>query len=203
VSCTTSNLLGSFYRTADRTVDQFNVSHRSVVTSAETALKDAQVAAVTGGVALAQIVEQLAHDGFRTGTVEGQTTIGNAVFLGLGDQRLGNATQLLGFRQGSFDQLVLEQRDRHVLEHGLAVSAGAAEVTATFTMTHGSIPYQTCSFGDDDDQAVALSSFFRLAGGQLSRRIPRDRPREARTSVISVRDFLPRFGVLSSSTSVR
>src|SRR5690606_26799561 len=54
-----------------------------------------------------------------------------------------------------------------------------------------------------DDQALTLSSFFKLAGGQLSRRIPSDRPREARTSLISVRDFLPRFGVLSSSTALR
>ena len=42
-----------------------------------------------------------------------------------------------------------------------------------------------------------------LSGGQFSRRIPRERPRDARTSLISVSDFLPRFGVLSSSTSVR
>ena len=32
---------------------------------------------------------------------------------------------------------------------------------------------------------------------------PRDSPREASTSLISVRDFLPRFGVFSNSTSVR
>ena len=43
-------------------------------------------------------------------------------------------------------------------------------------MVH-SLPNTT--FGDYDDQAVALSSFLRLAVGQLSRRMPRDRPREA------------------------
>ena len=43
----------------------------------------------------------------------------------------------------------------------------------------------------------------RLAGGQFSRRMPRERPREASTSLISVRDFLPKLGVLRSSTSVR
>ena len=40
------------------------------------------------------------------------------------------------------------------------------------------------------------------AGGQFSSFIPSDRPRWASTSLISVSDFLPRFGVLSSSTSV-
>ena len=40
------------------------------------------------------------------------------------------------------------------------------------------------------------------AGGQFSSFMPSDRPREASTSLISVSDFLPRFGVFSSSTSV-
>ena len=40
------------------------------------------------------------------------------------------------------------------------------------------------------------------AGGQFSSFMPSDRPRWASTSLISVSDFLPRFGVFSSSTSV-
>src|SRR5690606_7666268 len=40
------------------------------------------------------------------------------------------------------------------------------------------------------------------AGGQFSSFMPSDRPRWASTSLISVSDFFPRFGVLSSSTSV-
>ncbi len=43
-----------------------------------------------------------------------------------------------------------------------------------------------------------MSSLRRLGGGQFSRRMPRDRPREASTSLISVSDFLPRFGVFKS-----
>lgn len=42
----------------------------------------------------------------------------------------------------------------------------------------------------------------KSAGGQFSRRIPKDKPLSARTSLISVNDFLPRLGVLSNSTSV-
>src|SRR5690349_8847032 len=101
VLCSRQNvLLSSFYSTADRTINQLDVRHRGVVASAETALQDAQVAALTGGVTLAQVVEQLANSGLRTGTVEGQTAVSYAVFLGQGDQRLGNAAQFLGFRQG-------------------------------------------------------------------------------------------------------
>ena len=40
------------------------------------------------------------------------------------------------------------------------------------------------------------------AGGQFSSFMPSDRPRCASTSLISVSDFLPRFGVFSNSTSV-
>ena len=50
---------------------------------------------------------------------------------------------------------------------------------------------------------AARSSVLRLEGGQFSKRRPNDRPRVAKTSFISVNDFLPKFGVLSSSTSVR
>jgi len=39
-------------------------------------------------------------------------------------------------------------------------------------------------------------------GGQFSSFMPSDRPRWASTSLISVSDFLPRFGVFNSSTSV-
>ena len=48
------------------------------------------------------------------------------------------------------------------------------------------------------DHAVA-----NAAGGQFSSFMPSDSSCWASTSLISVRDFLPRFGVFSSSTSVR
>jgi len=62
--------------------------------------------------------------------------------------------------------------------------------------------YQTIQLLSPNQEAT-LSSFFRLAGGQFSRRIPKDKPLDASTSFISVSDFLPKFGVFSSSTSVR
>jgi hypothetical protein len=43
----------------------------------------------------------------------------------------------------------------------------------------------------------------RPRGGQFSSFMPRVRPRAARTSLISFNDLRPRFGVLSSSFSVR
>ena len=57
-------LLCSFYLTSDRAVNQLDISHRSVVTSAETALEDTQITTITCGIALAQIIEQFANSFF-------------------------------------------------------------------------------------------------------------------------------------------
>src|SRR5690606_16172049 len=258
-----------------RTIDQFDVRHRRVVAGAEAALEDAQVAARTAGVARAQGGEQVADRFLVAQAREGEAAVGDAVDLGQGHQRLGDAAQFLGLGQGGLDQLVLEQRGGHVAEHGFAVGAGAVELAAGFLVAHGrgslslkvgtldidvaflaleiglrmvlaGIPCRACrglgSVGeccnDYGKTTVAIHGATaraserptRLpwpgvrqrasqwlasalpypsipwaetpAGGQFSSFMPSDRPRWARTSLISVSDFLPRFGVLSSSTSV-
>src|SRR5699024_4508961 len=67
---------------------------------------------------------------------EGEAAVGDAVGLGQRDQRLGDAAQFLGLGQRRADQLVLEQRRRHVLEHRLAVAAGPVEFATRFHVTH-------------------------------------------------------------------
>ena len=52
------------------------------------------------------------------------------------DQLLDDRTQVLGLRQGGDDLLVLDQRSRHVGEHGLAVFGRAVEATTTESVTH-------------------------------------------------------------------
>src|SRR5690606_31387919 len=158
-------------------VNQFHVGHGCRITSAEAALEDTDIAAGTVCVALAQVVEQLAHSFFAAGAVKRQTAVGYGIFFRQGDQRLCDA----------------------------APCSGTWPCGASWSDSGDDHFYDDASLNSSvsDDQALTLSSFFKLAGGQLSRRIPSDRPREARTSLISVRDFLPRFGVFSSSTSVR
>ncbi|CEE60721.1 conserved hypothetical protein [Xanthomonas citri pv. citri] len=128
-------LLGHFFGN-DRTVDQLDIRHRRIVAGTEASLQDAQVAAGTGRVTRAQFDEQLAHGFLVAQASKCQTTIGNAIDLADGDQRLGDATQFLGLRQGGLDQLVLEQRGGHIAEHGFAVCAGTVELTAGFLVTH-------------------------------------------------------------------
>src|SRR5688572_8356285 len=124
-------------RSGFRTVDQLDVGHRRIVASAETALEDAQVAARTGLVTRAEGREQRADGFLVTQAREREAAIGNAVGLRQRDERLGDATQLLGLGQGGADEAVLDQRGGHVGEHGVAMGTGAAELTAGFLVAHG------------------------------------------------------------------
>ncbi|TDP77131.1 hypothetical protein DFR33_10127 [Bradymonas sediminis] len=45
----------------------------------------------------------------------------NRIFLTQGDQSVGDATQLFGFRVGSLDQFILDQAARHIMQNGLAM----------------------------------------------------------------------------------
>src|SRR5690606_29314539 len=78
-----------------RAVDQLDVGHRRVVAGAEAALQDAQVATRTGRVTRAQDGEQVAHRFLVAQAREGEAAVGDAVDLGQGDQRLGDAAQFL------------------------------------------------------------------------------------------------------------
>src|SRR5690606_39279727 len=55
-----------------RTIDQFHISHGSVIASTETTFHNANVATRTGLVTRAQFSEQLAYCFFATGTSKGQ-----------------------------------------------------------------------------------------------------------------------------------
>src|SRR5690606_34848286 len=95
----------------------------------------------TGRVTRAQDGEQVAHRFLVAQAREGEAAVGDAVDLGQGDQRLGDAAQFLGLRQGGLDQLVLEQRGGHVLEHRFAVGTGTVELATGLHVTPGSIPW--------------------------------------------------------------
>src|SRR5690606_32671978 len=211
-------------------------------------------------VARAELGEQVAHRFLVAQAGKRQAAIGDAVDLGQGDQRLGDAAQFLGLGQGGLDQFVLEQRGGHVLEHRFAVGTGAAELAAGFLVAHdgvslsvnvGSVCFAVAILAlqlglrwpirppwpvvaadltgpstlmpvqarGPSNRALAdwrpsgrqpsaahaqpsMPCWATPAGGQFSSFMPSERPRWASTSLISVSDFLPRFGVLSSSTSV-
>ncbi len=67
---------------------------------------------------------------------DGLTASVQVAALGQGDQLFDERTQFLGLGQGGDDLLVLDQRGRHVGEHGGAVSGRTAQFTVSFTVTH-------------------------------------------------------------------
>src|SRR6476661_1118328 len=128
-----NRLLGSGFRP----VDELDVGHRRIVACAETALEDTQVTARARLVARTEFDKQLADGLLVAQAREGEATIGDAVGLAHGDERLGDAAQLLRLGQRGADQFVLDQRRGHVLEHRLAMRAGAAEFASGSLVAHG------------------------------------------------------------------
>src|SRR5258707_5761519 len=118
------------------TLDQLDISHRRRITDAHTALEDTQVATLALAVTRTELEEQLAHGDLVTQTREREAAIGDAIDLGQRDQRLGDAAQFLGLGQRGADELMLEQRRGHVLEHRFAMAAGAIELTSGFLVAH-------------------------------------------------------------------
>ena len=130
-------LFGVQFVVSARAIHQLDVGHGSLVAGAVAALQDAQVATGSLAIAGAELVEQLGHRLPVAQTVEGETPVGNAVGLGERNQRLDDPTKLLRLGHRRLDDLVLEQRRRHVAEHGLAVRAVAVEFPSRLLMTHG------------------------------------------------------------------
>src|SRR5262249_23744209 len=57
------------------------------------------------------------------------------------DQFLDDRPQVLRLRQRGHDLLVLDERRRHVGEHGAAMLAGAVELAMGITLTHPRAPH--------------------------------------------------------------
>jgi hypothetical protein len=94
------------------------------------ALENPQVAAWTISEPWAQLVEQLGDGVTVAQAIEGLAPMRHAVFLGQGDQRLGNSAKLFGLRHGRLDDFVLEQRRGHIAKHGFAVRAVAIQLSS-------------------------------------------------------------------------
>ena len=130
-------LLGSAFG-VHITVDQFDDGHRRHVAIAETRFQNAGISTGAVLVAWAQFIEQLGDHFAVAQPGKSHATLVHTVALGHGDERLGDAAQLLGFGQRGLDDFMIQQRHGHVLEHGLAVAAVTVELPSCLAMTHGS-----------------------------------------------------------------
>ena len=103
-------------------IDQFDDADRSGVRSADAGLDHAGIAAIAIGVARREDVEQLLQLGVIEEARESVAAIGEAAFLGQGDQLLDLGPKLLRLGKRGGDLLVLDQGRRHVAEHRLTVA---------------------------------------------------------------------------------
>jgi hypothetical protein len=193
-----------------RAIEQFDQCHRCVVSLTETHLQDTHVATIAIGKARPQLIKNLDDHFAITQTVKSQTAIGQAGLLSQGNHRLDHTAQFLGLGQSRLDGFMAQQRIRHVAEHRQAMRRSAVQLTQTITVTHDSSSglctcrcMQTGGYSLWRGFAQEARSKPRPAGGQFSSFMPSVRPREARTSLISLSDLRPRFGVFRSSFSVR
>ena len=144
------------------------------------------------------------------------------------DVLVDDTAQILRLWQRRDDLLVFDQGCGHVREHGLTMGAIAAEPPARFFMAHWSslfrLGYLTGRFFGLTSfccpvrtahlparrpirksqywSSKRLASSSMLSGGQFGTSIPRWRPIVARTSLISLSDLRPKFGVRSISASL-
>src|SRR6185437_7988053 len=101
---------------------------------------DAQIAAVTVGVARGDGVEQALDDAFIADLRDHLAAGMQVAALAERHQLLDDRAQILRLRQRGDDLLMLDQRHGEVGEHRLAMADAAGEAAAFETVAHGSFP---------------------------------------------------------------
>src|SRR5262249_23666461 len=117
-------------------LDDLDHRGRRVVAVAEPGLHDAQIAAVALLVARADHLEQLLDHRHVADLGDRLAPSVQVAALAERDQLLDDRAQLLRLGQRGGDLLVLDQRGRHVGEHGAAMLGRAVELAVGVTVTH-------------------------------------------------------------------
>src|SRR5690606_30744897 len=110
------------------------------VAKAEARLHDAQVAAVARHIARSQRVKKTTNKLVVTDGRDRLAAGMKIATLAEGYQLLHNRAKFLRLRKGGDDLLMLDERGRHIGEHGLAVARGSVQLAAGFSVTHGLAP---------------------------------------------------------------
>src|SRR5262245_57339895 len=125
----------------DVAVDELDDRDRSGIAVAEAGLEHAGVAAVAVLVAGTKHLEQLLDHGDVAHLRDRLAARVQVAALAERDQFLDDRTQVLRLRQRGHDLLVLDERRRHVGEHGAAMLAGAVELAMGVSVTHARAPH--------------------------------------------------------------
>jgi len=129
----------------ENAMEAFHVPHvhrgsinrqRGSVAVTEALLQHAQVTARTARITLRQGREQLLGDDPVVQIGQHLAACMQTAALTQSDQLLDDRTQILGLGQSGLNLLVLDQRNRHVREHRLAVGRRPVELTPAHSVSH-------------------------------------------------------------------
>src|SRR5262245_46457384 len=130
----------------DVAVDEPDHRHRRRAAFAEPGLAHARIAAVALLVAWADDVKQLLDHGDVADLGDGLAPRVQIAALAQRDELFHDRAQILGLRQRGDDLLVLDQRGRHVAEHGAAMLRRAVELAVGVTVAHRVLRFLRRSF---------------------------------------------------------
>src|SRR5262249_39558385 len=117
-------------------VDELDHRDRCRVAVTEPGLEHARIAAVALLVARADDVEELLDHGDVADFGDGLAPRVQIAALAQGDQLLHDRAEILGLGQRRHDLLVLDERSRHVAEHGAAMLRRAVELAVGVAVAH-------------------------------------------------------------------
>src|SRR6516162_355401 len=123
-------------------IDEFDDRDGGGIAIAEAGLEDAGIAAVAVLVAGTEHLEQFLDHGDVAHLRDRLAARVQVATLAERDQFLDDRPQVLRLRQRGHDLLVLDERRRHVGEHGAAMLAGAIELAMGVSVTHARTPHK-------------------------------------------------------------
>src|SRR5262245_23252934 len=126
----------------DVAVDELDDRDRSGIAVAEAGLEHAGIAAAAVLVAGGEHLEQFLDHGHVAHLRDRLAARVQVATLAERDQFLDDRPQVLRLRQRGDDLLMLDERRRHVGEHGAAMLAGAVELAMGVSVTHARAPHR-------------------------------------------------------------
>src|SRR5581483_3952327 len=166
--------------------DQFDDYELGGITDPAAGLDQPRIAALPVLKPPGHITEQLADRFLAAKKAERPAARGQVALFAERDHPVGEAAELLRLRLGGFDALMLDERSHQAPEERPTVLGVTSELTAFFAVTHSNL----------------YSVRVPCPAGNESTFMPRCRPISARISLISFRDFLPKFLVFNISISL-
>src|SRR5687768_4605325 len=182
-------------------LDELDARHLRAIALAMARLENARVPAGPRRISRSDLLKQLVRRFTLAHVAAGEAPRVQRPLFRLRDQLLDEWAQLLRFRLGRLDLLVLDERRRQAPHQRELLLARAAQLATCLPVTHG--PYSSSSGAAAAARLGGVpQSTTRTPSADSSYRMPKFKPSRSRRSAISCSDFLPKFLTCSIWLSV-